>query len=68
MECGHDHKRKLDGQKDGDDDDQHQSCVVRVSLTLVLPGGGGDDDDGGGCDDAQHQNRVQFFASLRSLL
>ena len=36
MQGGHEHEGELDGQEDGDDDDQHQGRVVRVSLSLVL--------------------------------
>ena len=45
VEGGHEHEGKLDSEEDGDDDDQHQRCVVCVSLSLVLPEIGHDDHD-----------------------
>ena len=37
MKSRHDHERELDGQEDRDHHNQHQGCVVGVSLSLVLP-------------------------------
>ena len=48
MKGRHDHERELDCQEDRDNHDQHQGCVVGVSLSLVLPEEGethGDEDD-----------------------
>ena len=61
MKGRHDHERELHCQEDRDNHDQHQGCVVRVSLSLVLPeddeihddkdGSNDDDDNGGGVGD-----------------
>ena len=53
MKGRHDHERELDCQEDRDNHDQHQGCVVGVSLSLVLPGDGEihDDEDGSNDDD-----------------
>ena len=55
MKGRHDHERELDGQEDRDNHDQHQGCVVGVSLSLVLPEDGEDgsnnDDNGGSVGD-----------------
>ena len=37
MKSRHDHERELHCQEDRDNHDQHQGCVVGVSLSLVLP-------------------------------
>ena len=58
MEGGHEHEGKLDGEEDRDDDDQHQRCVVRVSLSLVLPEIGHDDD---GDDNDVNEMRVDVM-------
>ena len=66
MKGRHDHERELDCQEDRDNHDQHQGCVVGVSLSLVLPEDGeihgdedgSDDDDNGG--DVGDHNVVDF--------
>ena len=51
MKSRHDHERELDGQEDRNNRDQHQGCVVRVSLSLVLPEGDEIHDDNDGSND-----------------